>query len=99
MMLCYCANLKAIRYESTGLNRIVADKSHSVIVAKHVICEINDECIIDEWAWPLFSNDLTVSRKNGFVNYDFQQLTLILGFCAPKNGSNGLISKNYCLIE
>ena len=33
LMLCYCANLKAIRYESTSLNRIVADKSHSVIVA------------------------------------------------------------------
>ena len=29
----YCANLKAIRYESTTLNRIVADKSHRVIVA------------------------------------------------------------------
>ena len=33
LMLRYCANLKAIRYESTSLNRIVADKSHSVIVA------------------------------------------------------------------
>ena len=33
MMLRYCANLKAIRYESTSLNRIVADKSHCVIVA------------------------------------------------------------------
>ena len=33
LMLCYCANLKAIRYESTSLNRIVADKSHRVIVA------------------------------------------------------------------
>ena len=32
-MLRYCANLKAIRYELTSLNRIVADKSHSVIVA------------------------------------------------------------------
>ena len=30
---CHCANLKAIRYESTSLNRIVADKSQSVIVA------------------------------------------------------------------
>ena len=29
----YCANLKAKRYESTSLNRIVADKSHSVVVA------------------------------------------------------------------
>ena len=29
----YCANLKAIRYETTNLNRIVADKSHRVIVA------------------------------------------------------------------
>ena len=33
MMLRYGANLKAIRYESTSLNRIVADKSHRVIVA------------------------------------------------------------------
>ena len=32
-MLRYCANLKAIRYESTNLNSIVADKSHRVIVA------------------------------------------------------------------
>ena len=30
----FWANLKAIRYESTSLNRIVADKSHRVIVAK-----------------------------------------------------------------
>ena len=33
LMLRNCANLKAIRYESTSLNRIVADKSHRVIVA------------------------------------------------------------------
>ena len=32
-MLRYCANLKAIRYESVTLNRIIADKSHRVIVA------------------------------------------------------------------
>ena len=34
LMLRFCANLKAIRYESTSLNRIVADKSHRVIVAQ-----------------------------------------------------------------
>ena len=33
LMLRYCANLKAIRYESTSLKRIVANKSHRVIVA------------------------------------------------------------------
>ena len=33
LMLRYCANLKAIRYESTSLNRIVADKSRRIIVA------------------------------------------------------------------
>ena len=33
LMLRYYANLKAIGYESTSLNRIVADKSHRVIVA------------------------------------------------------------------
>ena len=32
-MLRYCANLKAIRYESTSSNRIIADKLHRVIVA------------------------------------------------------------------
>ena len=33
LMLRYYANLKVIRYESTSFNRIVADKSHRVIVA------------------------------------------------------------------
>ena len=33
LMLRYCANLKATRYESMSLNRIVAHKSHRVIVA------------------------------------------------------------------
>ena len=36
LMLRYCANLKAIRYESTSFNRIVADKSHRVIVALNI---------------------------------------------------------------
>ena len=33
LTLRYFANFKAMRYESTSLNRIVADKSHRVIVA------------------------------------------------------------------
>ena len=33
LMLRHCVNLKPIRYESTSLNRTVADKSHRVIVA------------------------------------------------------------------
>ena len=33
LMLRHCVNLKVIRYESTSLNRIAADKSHRVIVA------------------------------------------------------------------
>ena len=33
MMLPYCVKLKAVRYESTSLNRIVADKSDRVIIA------------------------------------------------------------------
>ena len=32
LMLRHCANLKAIRYESMTLNRIVADKFHRVII-------------------------------------------------------------------
>ena len=37
MMLRYCANLRAIRYESMNLNRIAADKSHRVIVALEIV--------------------------------------------------------------
>ena len=33
LILRYCANLKAIRYESMSLNRIAAEKLHRVIVA------------------------------------------------------------------
>ena len=33
LMVRYCANMKAIRYESMSLNRIADDKSHRVIVA------------------------------------------------------------------
>ena len=33
LMLHHCVNLKAVRYESTNLNRIAADKSPRVIVA------------------------------------------------------------------
>ena len=36
LMLRYCVNLKAIRYESTSFNRIVANKSHRVIAALHL---------------------------------------------------------------
>ena len=46
LMLRYCANLKAIRYESTSLNRIVADKSHSVIVALRIrVSEGHFQCV------------------------------------------------------
>ena len=46
MMLRYCANLKAIRYESTSLNRIVADKSHRVIVASEEKCSSETMMVI-----------------------------------------------------
>ena len=39
LMLRYCANLKAIGYESTSLNRIATDKSHRVIVALDTLQE------------------------------------------------------------
>ena len=35
-MLHYCENLKAIGYESTSLDKIVADKSHRVVVAEEI---------------------------------------------------------------
>ena len=47
LMLRYCANLKAIRYESTSLNRIVADKSHRVIAALHIAICLTFFCVHD----------------------------------------------------
>ena len=41
-MLGFCGNLKAIRYESTSLNRIVADKLHHVIVALSFKLQLHD---------------------------------------------------------
>ena len=43
LMLRHCVTLKAIRYESTSLNRIAANKSHRVIVAKATItrCDLS----------------------------------------------------------
>ena len=38
LMLRFCANLKAIRYEPTSLSRMIADKSHRVIVAIYLFC-------------------------------------------------------------
>ena len=37
LMLRYCANLKAMRYESTSFNRIAADKSHRVMFRLRVL--------------------------------------------------------------
>ena len=51
-MLRYCANLKEIRYESTSLNTIIDDKSHSVIVAYNVFDNSNlsqEIFAIDTW--------------------------------------------------
>ena len=47
----------------------------------------------------LNTNAFTISREHGFVNYDVQQLTVILGFYAPEHGNNGLIPKHNYLIE
>ena len=47
-MLRYYANLKAIRYESTSFNRIVADKSHRVIIA--LDRQIGMEPLVIDWA-------------------------------------------------
>ena len=55
LMLRYCANLKAIRYESTSLNRIVADTSHRVIVALELLTNCHMEyCSEDEHSLPSF---------------------------------------------
>ena len=51
LMLSYCANLKAIRYESTSLNRILADKSHRVIVAlREIFTSNNFKTFLNGWA-------------------------------------------------
>ena len=46
-MLRYCAHLKAIRHESTSLTRIVANKSHGVIVALQNISDFENQPDLD----------------------------------------------------
>ena len=48
----HCMRLKAFRHELVGLNRIAADKSHSVIVAKHELSS---------------SQSLTIQRAIGLI--------------------------------
>ena len=54
LMLRYCVNLKAIRYESTSFNIIVTDKWHRVIAAKEGL-------II---SWPVLSKDTNGSGQS-----------------------------------
>ena len=63
MMLRYCATLKPIRYESTSLNRIVADKSHRVIIALRRI-----SCHGRNYSQPYFfkRNQSSDNRSHGF---------------------------------
>ena len=67
----YCVNLKAITYESTSLNRIVADKSHSVIVA-FVRCR-------------LMGNQPWLQFQNGIWERSIEMIVLIRseGQCVP----------------
>ena len=46
--------LKAIRYESTSLNRTVADKSYRVIVALNRVEVRDDSLLIHEFTYSLF---------------------------------------------
>ena len=67
LVLRYCANLKAIRYESTSLNRIVADKSHRVIVAlrRQLVSDLNQK-----HSRPvLFERDFKLSNWSCKVNF------------------------------
>ena len=45
LILRYCANLKAIRYESKSLNKIVASKLHRVIVDEKEPCSLRFEAV------------------------------------------------------
>ena len=65
---------------------------------KHVICDINNEINVSLTSelGLMYTNAFTVSREKGLSTATFSKLTLILGFCAPKNGNDGLIPKNCC---
>ena len=64
LMLRHYVNLKAIRYESTSLNRIAADKSQRVIVVLVVLASVS--------FWPLLDIE-SVARVSQHVlfTHDF----------------------------
>ena len=68
MMLRYCADLKAIRYESTSLNRIAADKSHRVTVAlNELYLEPKISKCSPSWIFPVFSYVLVTSSEKNLI--------------------------------
>ena len=82
-MLRYCADLKAIRYELTTLNRIVADKSHRVIIALSWVtqCDLSDRffCIHARSLCELQSDKLQVYmylKKHGTSKHTWVLIAL-----------------------
>ena len=68
LMLRYCANLKAIRYESTSFNRIAANISHSVIAALVNLIlrqckDVNDPVFKRFVSMPILKEELPSSLK------------------------------------
>ena len=72
MILCYCANLKAIRYESTSLNRIVADKSHHVILAL-----LSDRMLLDFEMALSTAVLIAVTIKSAYLSRSLVDISLI----------------------
>ena len=87
LTLCYCANLKAIRYESTSLKRIVADKSQRVIVAlifrerEFLYCRTNTKDLRLSILWfdvrIAFPSRLTRSYLDFLLSFDYPLRVLI----------------------
>ena len=66
---------------------------------EHVMCKINNECIIDEWAWlTVYKRFYCIARK-WVCQLRLSATQAHFRLLRPKNGNNGLIPKNYCLIE
>ena len=82
-MLRYCEKLKAIRYESMNLNRIVADKSHRVIVALESslfslnvkLLKIQDTVLVLMWISNVSVNSKSYHRPRPGNGSNFQNLS------------------------
>ena len=101
----YCANVEAIRYESRNLNRIVADRSHSVIVFLVDQSRTSMTMTLDDWSiiypmWGQPREELLDFWNEGanVLNWDLKELVKLIQWVKIAHSFLQYVSNMFYLI-